>query len=350
MLEYNNYEKISIFNTWINSENLGDSIIMNSCYRIIYTLFPRSNIIEVPTHAKLNFRSYRLCAKSSINLVCGTNLIKSNMYIKRLWDIDLKTAFLLKNVILLGVGWQAYSGKANYYSRFLLKRILSSDYIHAVRDNYTVIKLKEMGITNVINTGCPTLWDITDELCKQIPRIKANSVILTITSYTKNFLNDNQLIHILENNYEELYFWAQSYEDLEYFDSLEKTQEFNIVPPQIKYFDELLDRNIDYIGTRLHAGIRAIQKGKRTIIIGIDNRAIEMKPLGLNVVDRNDLDCLEEKIKSSFATSINIPVENIRIWKSQFNSNRDCTQIPRMMKLYFKIHKIYVHLRNKVMV
>ena len=49
--------------------------------------------------------------------------------------------------------------------------------------------------------------------------------------------------------------------------------------PTLEAFDNLLESEIDldYIGTRLHAGIRAIQKKRRSIIIGVDNRALEMQ-------------------------------------------------------------------------
>ena len=51
-----------------------------------------------------------------------------------------------------------------------------------------------------------------------------------------------------------------------------------------------MSENIDYVGTRLHAGIRALQHKKRTIIIGIDNRAIEKaKDFNLTVIDRKNI-------------------------------------------------------------
>ena len=49
--------------------------------------------------------------------------------------------------------------------------------------------------------------------------------------------------------------------------------------------------NIEYIGTRLHGGIRALQHGRRTMIIAVDGRAMEKKKdIHLPVVDRNTLD------------------------------------------------------------
>jgi hypothetical protein len=58
---------------------------------------------------------------------------------------------------------------------------------------------------------------------------------------------------------------------------------------------------------------------RRTIIIGIDNRAIEMKKdFNLPIVEEKDISSLEALINSDFNTEINIPVKNIEIWKNQF--------------------------------
>jgi polysaccharide pyruvyl transferase WcaK-like protein len=89
------------------------------------------------------------------------------------------------------------------------------------------------------------------------------------------------------------------------------------------------NHDIDYVGTRLHAGIRALQKKRRAIIIAIDNRAIEkQKDFNLTIINRDKIDYLKDKILSSFNTDIRIPVSNIDLWKKQFvekviNKNED---------------------------
>ena len=73
---------------------------------------------------------------------------------------------------------------------------------------------------------------------------------------------------------------------------------------------------IDYVGTRLHGGIRALQKGRRTIIIGIDNRAIEIeKNINFNIVNFENLSELENRINSKWETELNIDEANITKWK-----------------------------------
>jgi hypothetical protein len=69
----------------------------------------------------------------------------------------------------------------------------------------------------------------------------------------------------------------------------------------------------------LHAGIRSLQMKRRSIIIGVDNRAIEKRrDFGIEVVDRGDFDRLKVLINEPFSTKINLKNENIAHWKSQF--------------------------------
>src|SRR5699024_8485950 len=199
--------------------------------------------------------------------------------------------------------------------------ILSTDYLHSVRDNYTKEQLNSIGFNNVINTSCATMWDLTEEHCHQIPIEKQKSVIFTLTDYNKNQKRDRQFVNILVNNYDKVFMWVQGERDLEYLKELNiDINKINIVPPSLKEFDKVLQNlDIDYIGTRLHGGVRALQHQKRTIIIGIDNRALEKKKdFNIDVVDREDMDLLENVIYDNFKTEIVIPEENIKEWKKQF--------------------------------
>ena len=73
------------------------------------------------------------------------------------------------------------------------------------------------------------------------------------------------------------------------------------------------------MGTRLHGGIRALQKQVRCVILGVDNRAKEKeKDFRIKVIDRNEVEKLSELINSSFKTEIEIPIDEINRWKSQF--------------------------------
>lgn len=69
--------------------------------------------------------------------------------------------------------------------------------------------------------------------------------------------------------------------------------------------------------------MRALNYGKRAIIIGIDNRATEISnDTGLLVLNRDDVATrLDEIINTNLNYSINLPWENISKWKSQFHDS-----------------------------
>ncbi len=315
-------KKITIFDTSITSENIGDFIIMDSVVRELKTMFPNDMFFYSLTHDKISKPTYRLNSISDYSFIGGTNLLSSNMNKYNQWKINLFDAYFLKDIVLMGVGWWQYQDKPNFYTRILLKKVLNKRVLHSVRDSYTEKMLNRIGINNVINTGCMTMWQLTQEHCKKIPKSKAENVILTLTDYNKDIDKDQILIDILNKNYKNICFWPQGSGDLEYLKSLKNTENIEIVGGNLFSYDLLLEdsqTSLDYIGTRLHAGIRALQKSRRTIIIGIDNRAKEKsKDFNLEVLDRKNIYQLEKLLLKEFPTEIKINEENINKWKSQF--------------------------------
>ena len=87
------------------------------------------------------------------------------------WNINIFNAKPLKNSILLGVGCGVNSKSVNWYTKLLYKMVLSKDIEHSVRDNKAKEMLENMGF-KAINTGCATLWKLSEELCKEIPTKK----------------------------------------------------------------------------------------------------------------------------------------------------------------------------------
>lgn len=77
------------------------------------------------------------------------------------------------------------------------------------------------------------------------------------------------------------------------------------------------------IGTRLHGGIHALNKEKRSLTIAVDNRAVEIsRDTGLPVVKQENVKQeLEHMICNSWKTEIRFPLENIGKWKKQFESD-----------------------------
>lgn len=321
--------KIILFNTAICSRNIGDYIIMQSSNKFLKKFFRKEFFIDIPTHIKLDILNYNLLEKNKYIFICGTNLLKpfklNNR--KNQWKIGL--LFLLyilikkeNNIILTGVGWNSYRIKKwSFLEKKITKLLLNNKFIHSVRDEFTKQKLNEIGIYNVINTGCLTTWELTKEHCKDIPKIKSEKVVVTLTDYDRNIEKDKEIFSILEKNYKKLYFWPQGSNDLEYINDLLKNSiNYEIIPPSLEAYEEFLETNeCDFVGTRLHGGIKALQNKRRTIIVGIDNRAIEMSEIGLPVIKRENIEIgLEKMINSELEVKINLPIENIEKWKAQF--------------------------------
>lgn len=222
----------------------------------------------------------------------------------------------------MGCGWGNYNKfSTDPYTKWVYRRLFNNGIQHAVRDEYTQRKLAELGITNVIYTACPTMWNLTPEHCKKIPTAKAKSVVTTLTAYHADRKDDKQIINILTSLYNQVFFWPQQIEDVDYLMSLDfDKSKIIVLPPSLKSYDEVLTfEDIDYVGTRLHGGIRALNFGKRTLIIGIDNRAVEInKTTNLPLLNRPDIGQLEEMINKDRSTDIFLPHENIIKWKQQF--------------------------------
>ena len=322
-------KKIIMFNTAIGSFNIGDYIIMESCNRVLKKIFSNYFFIDIPTHTYFNIKDRYLLNKNKFMFVCGTNLLRSFHVCSEMNQWKVGGIFLLyillkkiNNVVLVGVGWSGYKYTTkSFFKNYLLRKLLNNGHIHSVRDEFTKQKLNEIGIYNVINTGCLTTWELTKEHCKDIPKIKSEKVVVTLTDYDRDIEKDKQMFSILEKNYKKLYFWPQGSNDLEYIDNLLKnTINYEVIAPNLEAYEEFLELNeCDFVGTRLHGGIKALQHKRRTIIIGIDNRAIEMREIGLPVIKRENIKTdLEKKINSELEIKINLPIENIENWKAQF--------------------------------
>lgn len=318
-------KQIILYDPSISTLNRGDNIIYESCIEQLNTLFKDIFYINISTHLPISRKYFTYMENIEKKFVLGSNLLSLHMNGNHnQWDITIENADIVGPVIIMGAGISEYSDITNEYTKQIYNKIFDKQYLHSVRDSYTENKLKEMGICNVINTGCPTVWKLSKEHCKTIPRSKAKNVIFTLTDYDKDYENDVKLFKILEENYEELYYWVQGINDYEYIKELGFDNKVKIVGPTLKEYNDFLEHNqdIEYVGTRLHGGIKALQKKKRTIIVSIDNRAKEMaKDINISIVERNKIEKIKDLIPKELDMNIVINEENINIWKSQFIKN-----------------------------
>nr|WP_276558614.1 polysaccharide pyruvyl transferase family protein [Enterobacter chuandaensis] len=315
--------KIGVLNTCICSMNVGDFIIMDSAQKQLSRIFKKSQKVLFPTHERITRVGMKRQKEIAFNILCGTNCLNSSMFLHRQWNVGLLNSLFMKEVISLGVGWADYQSKPDLYTSTLLKKMFSKKYTHSVRDSYTEKMLKAAGIHNTVNTACATMWDLTEEHCNKIPKRKSRNVIFTLTDYRKDIEKDRVLIQSLKKAYSEVFFWTQGSQDYAYLKSFGSLiNGIKIAPANLSDFDHILINSpeIDYVGTRLHAGIRALQKHRRSMIIAVDNRAEEKrKDFNIHVIPR---DMTTEDYVSIFnenhPTEIWLPEKSIAMWKSQF--------------------------------
>lgn len=314
-----NYLDLGIINPSIGTSNLGDLIIYDAVIHELRSLYPDDLFTNYPSQLHTTFDAQKLMSEKDLLFVSGTNLLSSNMDKQFQWKIGPShKIFLEKKVLLMGVGWWQYQSKPNRYTIDLYKRIFNDRYLHSVRDSYTLSMLQDIGISNVVNTTCPTLWGITTSSCERISLVKARNVVTTLTFYKADPLLDKRMLQILVENYEVVYLWVQGIEDVSYLKSIYPDfAKIRLVSPSVEAFSKILeDPSVEYLGTRLHAGVRAIQKGLRTLIVAVDNRAVEIgRDTNLNVIKRENIEEMLNFIDLPYRTNVILPEKKIQEWK-----------------------------------
>lgn len=315
---------IILYDPSLNSDNIGDEVIYQACHNVVSSLFPKANLIRIATHTPTPYFFLPLIANADISFICGSNLLSSDLRKYNQWKLGRIEQHLIKRCISLGLGWWKYQEEPTQSTRATYNRIFSKTHLHSARDSYTLDKLSTCGIDSAINTSCPTTWNLTENHCSKIPSRKSDNAIFTITSYNQDIVCDTRFINALLAIYKKVFFWPQGTHDAKYFHSLQikNGNSIQLIDANLKSFDNICrEQSIEYVGTRLHGGIRALQNKIRTTIIAIDNRAIEMsKDINLPTILRNkESDDIKEYLNSEQLLKINIPIQNIQRWMSQFS-------------------------------
>ena len=322
-------KKILLLDTSVGSQNKGDDIIMECVRKELEPLLLNNFEYTLPTHVSpfhwyqvwrnsLRVRSYANC---DLKFVGGSNILAKNMLTHYpQWNINLFNCAPLAGSVLVGVGAGA-GDKKNWYTRKLYRKILSHDFYHSCRDERTKLYVEqELGL-KAIHTGCVTMWILTPDFCKQIPEIKSERVVFTLTAggYDER---DQILIDTLKSCYDEIYFWPQGMNDYDYLQKYKNIENLRILPATKNAYDAFLIQNdTDYVGTRLHGGVYAMRHKRRSIIIAIDERAREINMSNnLVCIEKDDIPLrLQELINSKFSTRIVMDFNAINSWKSQFS-------------------------------
>lgn len=326
-------ESIILFDPSIRSLNLGDHIIMDSAERQLAHITRGRFTLKCATHAPAvtfyqNTRKnprMRFYDEAKYKFVCGSNLLWKRMFVPRpTFNINPFNCMPYEGCILLGVGTDSGKKPLDGYTKRLYRAILSKEFIHSTRDDRTKKVVESLGL-RAINTGCPTMWGFTREFCSKIPTNKATNVVFTITDYSRDAVRDKKMIRILKRNYSKVSMWLQGAFDEEYLDELDERKGITLIGPSLEAFDKALCADdVEYVGTRLHAGMYALQHRVRSVIITVDERVRSMRErYGITCIERGDIERLDVLINSNFSIDMNINEGAIVQWISQFEEGPD---------------------------
>jgi len=314
-----NMTRIALLDASVTSQNLGDQIITEAAQSVLESLFPEAFMVKLTTHEFHLWESYRIMNACDLVFVGGSNLLKSSMLRKNQWKLSLLDYFYRKPCILLGCGWHYYEQAPKRHAALMLRKILSPSHAHSLRDAYSKTQLDTIPIARTLNTACVTMWSLTPQHCARIPTEKADTVVTTLTGYNPDPVADRALIDLLCQSYANVHLWVQQTEDFEYARTLADGR-VKLLPPSLKAYTRFLsDTHADYIGSRLHGGIRALQLGKRSLILAVDNRATEItRDTGIAVIERKETAAIARWIHEAAPTSIRLPTPAIDAWRGQF--------------------------------
>jgi polysaccharide pyruvyl transferase WcaK-like protein len=311
-----------------NSDNLGDLIIRDSILLELNVIFNNPTINRISTHEPFDNNSLEKIDTADLVFVGGTNILTT-----RVKNFNRLKAFersdyapgINKKIILFGCGTNVYESRFDLRSFIYYRKILNNNFFQSFRDDYSRKKFSPLFLKS-LNTSCPTTWRLNINFTNQFNPLYPT--LFTLTDYSKDYSKDIQLIKIIvENTNNRIYFFPQGANDEEYLKLLIKNN--NLFKDKIQILDRsyqsliyfLNNNKINYIGTRLHAGILCYQFENPNLIIAIDNRAREIsKDINLNTCDRVNLESIMDWLHNKVQIrKLAIPYDSIAKWKSQFS-------------------------------
>lgn len=339
------FKNVTFLDTALRTDNAGDFIISQACKREIERATraaPLTSTISSPsanpapssgsprklTYASVGTHQYSPKLEdlaSSLKIVTGTNLVYTHMEDEVQWSFP-KNLFAFNNTCFMGVCMNDIRVDESFsaYSKKLLRFLFDTRFTHSVRDSFTLQKLNSIGITNVVNTSCPSLWPLTPEKQSLVPTRKGKAVITTVTDYNPDTTRDKEMLEVLKKNYEYVVIWLQGKLDWDLLlKNIVEKNNFYFLPPSLDTFCEAFSfADVEYIGTRLHAGIKALNEEARSLIVSIDGRARNIaRTTNLPIIERSDENfaaLLQRRIEEDRAPGITLPENEIQLFLEQF--------------------------------
>lgn len=309
--------EIAVLDPSLATDNLGDEVIYEAVEEIIFSLFPDAFLHRIATHERMSDRSHAVLRKASLVFVAGSNLLPPD---GGQWRITLDDAPYCDDIVVLGAGWQHDGTMFNRRSEKLTRRLLSATRIHSVRDAKARDNLAGLGLS-VLNTSCPSLWGLDAAALARTPVARAQEAVVTVTAYRNTPEADAAFLRLVTECYRKVWFYPQMASDIPHLDRIGFGHLPRIRASTAAYTAFLAGNEVDYIGSRLHGGIRALQMAKRTLVLAVDNRARDISAhTGLPSVPIADTDAIRAWIETPAPTRLTLPEAEIAAWRAQFSS------------------------------
>lgn len=321
-----------LFDTAIGSQNLGDEIIFASAQRGLRPIIQDSSIYRLGTHIE-NFTPLQMMRPNGkikffsdsmdYKFICGTSILISGfMGLHTQFRLNPFNRPLYRDAVLVGVGRSSAYTELGRSAKYLYTSTLSKAYAHSVRDDETKRVLESIGL-RAINTGCPTLWELTPEKCAHIPTQKAANVVFSVSGQPKyhDKAADTFMIECLKKNYAKRYAWIQTSADEGYLRSLidPEAEDIELIYSLEKYASLLDAGDVEYVGTRLHGGIFALQHDRRSLIVSIDQRAEGLHASNnIPIIRRQDISTLPDRINGPIRTEVRLRRSDMESFIEQF--------------------------------
>ena len=312
-------ENVVLLDTAQGTARLTDQMIMEDCRSICGQAFPGKALMCVPVHQYFKNTGE---LKNSRKILCGTEILSPDMETSgQLLVPECLEEYA--DICLMGVGVKQFQDgdPISQYTRNLLGFMLQGRTLHGVRDEKTRRFLEQIGVRNVVRTGCPSVWNLTEAHCGRIPKEKGKAVFTALESRQDHRSIDRELLKMLKEEYEVVYLWVRDKENLEYLQTLDSLKEYHLLPGTTAAFYEQFQTmaDLDYVGTHIQAGIQSLRMGKRSLIISDTEYAQALREeMHFPILKRTMEKETEAWVCAPYETKILLPEESIRHWKSQF--------------------------------
>ena len=250
----------------------------------------------------------------------GTNALHSRQLLNRQWPLTPRQINSLKHkTVFLGVGWWQYQRPPTRATRRLLRLLSHPDVPHALRDGYTAERVATMGVPSLM-TGCPTMWNLHGVSTTLSPGPNT-AVVTTLTDYHFDYEVDGAWLRCLRQAYDTILVVGMGPGDEPAFRKLPRLDGVQWAGYGREGLDRARSNTVDYVGTRLHAGVYWLQQGGNSLVVAVDNRATEMgRDTGLPVVAREDLTALAGAITTPRKHEILLPERDIASWRDAWTA------------------------------